>query len=209
MKKIAFISLIIICVTQVNGQVPNKEEWTNQKKTQIKYLIKQVGLLQLYIGYVKKGYDIVKTGWNTVSNIKNGTFSLDQDYLDTYDIVPVILKNDPRISLINTRIKGAKRQLLQIEIILSNTFLTETERVTLKTTAEVLGSKLTNCKNDLNTLLQNYYWKMKPDERLNNLERLHIQAYQIQLDIMKIYDTVLWIMKQRAREHEKINIFKD
>lgn len=48
----------------------------NQKAGQIKNLIQQVALLEVYIGYVEKGYDIAKTGLTTISNIKHGDLQL-------------------------------------------------------------------------------------------------------------------------------------
>ncbi len=51
------------------------DEWFKQKKTQKKYLAKQIVLLRLYLGYLKKGYEIADKGLTTIHNIKNGDFN--------------------------------------------------------------------------------------------------------------------------------------
>ena len=46
-------------------------EWTQQNKTQIKYLVEQIAALQAYALVAEKGYSIAKTGLNAIGNIKN------------------------------------------------------------------------------------------------------------------------------------------
>src|SRR5258705_8026730 len=55
-------------------------EWFSQKSTQKKYLIQQIAMLQVYIGYLQKGHNIAKNGLITIGNIKNGHFTLDKDF---------------------------------------------------------------------------------------------------------------------------------
>ncbi|MFZ6013026.1 MAG: hypothetical protein ACOYXT_21970, partial [Bacteroidota bacterium] len=55
-------------------------EWFKQKKTQKKYLVKQIALLRVYLGYLKKGYEIADKGLTTIHNIKNGDFNLHRDF---------------------------------------------------------------------------------------------------------------------------------
>ena len=48
----------------------------SQNATQQEYMIAQIGLLQTYLGYVKKGYDIAKKGLILIGDIKQGSFSV-------------------------------------------------------------------------------------------------------------------------------------
>jgi 3-phenylpropionate/cinnamic acid dioxygenase small subunit len=57
MKKILTIFLL---VTASGVYAQNWKEWTQQKKTQIKYLVNQIAALQIYATYVEKGYAIAK-----------------------------------------------------------------------------------------------------------------------------------------------------
>jgi len=77
MKKILTILLAII--TQgVHAQT--WEEWTQQKKTQIKYLEGQIAALQAYLSYAEKGYAIAKAGLTAIHDIKNGDIALHKQY---------------------------------------------------------------------------------------------------------------------------------
>ena len=52
----------------------------NQKGTQRRYMIQQIALYQIYLGYLKKGYTITKDGLHTISDIRSGELSLHKDY---------------------------------------------------------------------------------------------------------------------------------
>jgi hypothetical protein len=54
----------------------------NQNATQIEYMIQQIALLQTYIGYVEKGYDIVNKGLTLIGDIKNGDFKLHNEFFN-------------------------------------------------------------------------------------------------------------------------------
>lgn len=69
-------------------------EFFNQKKTQKKYLLEQIAALQLYLGYAKKGYQLVDGGLQTVRDITNGEFSLHGAFISSLKTVsPSVRKN--------------------------------------------------------------------------------------------------------------------
>src|SRR5665213_507499 len=90
MKKILTIFLLVIAS---GVQAQNWQEWTQQKKTQIKYLVSQIAAYQVYATYLEKGYAIAKNGLTAIQNIKKGDFSLHDEYFTS-------LKNvNPKIKL--------------------------------------------------------------------------------------------------------------
>src|SRR5690606_18622695 len=58
------------------------EEWTQQKQTQIKYLINQVAANKVYLEYIQKGYAIAGKGLSVIGQIKNGNFTLHKDFFN-------------------------------------------------------------------------------------------------------------------------------
>ena len=74
MKKILSVLIPIMCFNLCYAQT--FEEWFQQTQTQKHYLVEQIAALQVYLGYVKKGYDIASKGIHTISDIKNGEFNL-------------------------------------------------------------------------------------------------------------------------------------
>jgi hypothetical protein len=75
-------SVVVILILLASGaHAQNWQEWTQQKETQQRYLQQQIGALQVYISYVKMGYNVVNTGVTTIKKIKDGDFNLHRDVL--------------------------------------------------------------------------------------------------------------------------------
>lgn len=97
MKKVFIILLLISYgLLPVTGKAQTFSEWFQQKKTQTKYLTTQIAELEIYLGYVKKGYKIVSSGLNTVQNIKNGEFTLHDLYYTSLELVNPHIRNSPK-----------------------------------------------------------------------------------------------------------------
>ena len=63
------------------------KEWFQQKSTQREYLINQIAALKVYAGYLKKGYDIYRTGHRTIGNFKRGELNLHTDFFNSLKAV--------------------------------------------------------------------------------------------------------------------------
>lgn len=72
----------------------------NQNATQREYMIAQIGLLQTYLGYVKKGYDIAKKGLTLICDIKRGDFNLHNGFFHSLETVSPELKSDAKVTAI-------------------------------------------------------------------------------------------------------------
>jgi hypothetical protein len=71
MKNLLLVIAIVICHVSF---CQNAQEWTRQKKTQIKYLLQQIAANKVYIEYIEKGYNIARKGLQTIHDIKKGDF---------------------------------------------------------------------------------------------------------------------------------------
>src|SRR5687768_6046103 len=108
MKKIISMLFIIAIVNKVNAQT--WEEWTKQKETQIKYLVEQIAAFQVYLDYVKKGYDIAQKGITTVQNIKHGELNLHKNFFNSLKTVNPVVKNYTKVAdIIVIQISMVKR----------------------------------------------------------------------------------------------------
>ena len=79
MKNIMIYFFCLLNITALKAQTFS--EWFRQKKTQEKYLIQQIAGLEVYAGYLKKGYKIFDTGSKTISKIKSGDLNMHQLFL--------------------------------------------------------------------------------------------------------------------------------
>lgn len=173
MKKIIiFLLATLAVISNVHSQTA--EEWTQQKKTQRKYLLQQIAALQVYIGYAKKGYDIASKGINTVRNIKKGDFNLHRDFFSS-------LKNvNPKIS---RYVKVADIIAFQLRIIKQTKQTLQGIRETKQFTTEeldycklVFDNLLDECMKTVDELLlvtTSGTLEMKDDERLKRIDNIY------------------------------------
>jgi hypothetical protein len=82
MKKIVLLLLTSfacssILVAQGLGQ------FLDQQATELKYYEQQIAYLQLYIGYLQKGFQIAQSGLSEISAIKKGEFNLHQRFFSS------------------------------------------------------------------------------------------------------------------------------
>jgi hypothetical protein len=83
--KALLLLLILLGLQPAHGQ--NWQEWTQQNKTQIKYLTQQISGLKVYLEYAQKGYRITQTGLTTISRIKERDFELHKGFFQSLKIV--------------------------------------------------------------------------------------------------------------------------
>lgn len=100
MKQVCIIILAMALFQGMKAQ--GVKEWLSQKQTQTQYLIQQIAALQVYIGYLQKGYKIVQGGLNTIGNIKKGHFNLDKAFFDGLKSINPKVKSYARVADIIT-----------------------------------------------------------------------------------------------------------
>lgn len=90
-----FMLLLLVC-TDLRAQT--WAEFFKQKKTQKKYLLHQIAALQVYIGYARKGYELVGNGLETVRDISNGELGLHNAFIRSLRQVSPAVRNDVRVA---------------------------------------------------------------------------------------------------------------
>ncbi|MBN8876814.1 MAG: hypothetical protein J0I32_04655 [Sphingobacteriales bacterium] len=172
MKRV-LVLVAVICISNY-GHSQTLVEWTNQKKTQIKYLVQQIAALQVYIGYVKKGYEIADKGLQTISNIKNGDFNLHRDFFGSLKAINPRIKNYAKVADIT---------LLQIRIVQnyqksyrrikhSGQFTNSEIEHIYKVFSRLLDDTADNIEQLTKLITANQY-DMKDDERLRRIDELY------------------------------------
>ncbi len=154
----------------VSVKAQTAAEFLRQKKTQEKYLLKQLAYLQFYGSELRKGYELAKDGLNTISGFTSGEFKLHEAFFDALAVVSPVVKKDFRV------LEIAK---LQITIRSSFGSLAGTPALTLATKnyiAEVRKKVIEECNTDLEELLEivlSSRVEMNDEERLTRLKAVH------------------------------------
>ncbi|GGI23339.1 hypothetical protein [Pedobacter mendelii] len=193
--------MLFLSVTATFGQTFS--EWFNQKKTQKKYLIEQIVALQVYAGYLKKGYEIAGQGINTVKDIKDGEFGLHNVFIGSLKKVnPAIRKSGKVIEIIAYQVEISKA----LSRLKAHEWLSADHYV-----RNVKDKVMEECRNDLEELLlviTSGKVEMTDDERINRLDKLHsamqdkaafVQSFQNQTDLL---------IRQQEHSQRSINQIK-
>jgi len=93
---IGVILLITAALPRCQAQTWN--EIFRQKKTQIKYLGEQIAALQVYLGYARKGYQLVGSGLEVVRDITSGEFNLHHAFISGLKQVSPAVRGDARVA---------------------------------------------------------------------------------------------------------------
>lgn len=181
------------------------DEWFKQKKTQKKYLVKQIALLRVYLGYLKKGYEIADKGLTTIHNIKNGDFNLHRDFFGSLKNVNPHIKNTAKVADIIA---------FQVYIIQNikrvNNFCKNNEYFTpeeIRYVAAVYSNMLFLCDasiSELLTIIRSNETEMKDDERLVRIDRLYDDMLDKHAFVQSFDSDVRLIARERERETRSV-----
>lgn len=179
MKTILIVVLFVGGCLDAEAQVPKGKEIFKQKKTQREYLIKQIAALKIYFQYLKKGYEIAGKGLNTVGDIKNGSFDLDKEHLNSLKQVSPVVRNSPKVDdilLYNHQIKVAFRKLY--EDCQGDENLSPEEIGYIQA---VYANMLRECNaslDELDLIVTAGETEMSEDERLQRLHRVYLDMLE-------------------------------
>jgi hypothetical protein len=99
-KRVAhpLVLVILVCAFPFYGSAQTFGEFFNQKKTQKRYLLQQIAAFQVYIGYAKKGYDLVGSGLHAIKDLSNGEFSLHHTFISSLSRVSPVIRGNAKLA---------------------------------------------------------------------------------------------------------------
>lgn len=178
MKKI-ILFLLLASSAGREVQAQTFAEWFQQKKTQNEYMLQQIAAIQLYIGFIEKGYQIAKDGLNTVSDFTKGEFDLHEDYFHSLKSVNPIIKQSGKIAVFVA-------SLVELTNICNHTYqLLSNSNTFSKDELNYLHSVFRNLLNDgqksideLLTVITDGKLEMTDDERMARIEKLYSEMQE-------------------------------
>jgi len=172
MKRFAIIILIAVSSAPVNSQT--LAEWTQQKKTQIQYLLDQIAANKVTIDYVEKGYEIAKFGLSTIQNIKLGDFTLHRDFFGSLKIINPSIKGYKKVAdIIACQVRIVKDIGATIKNIKGSGQFTADELDHSKAVFENLLEECLEDVDELYVVITSGEWQMRDDERIKRIDQLY------------------------------------
>lgn len=180
-------------------------EWTQQKKTQRKYLIQQIAALQTHLQYLKKGYDIAHKGISTVKNIKNGEWDLHKDYFGSLTVVNPAIKNYARVAdIVSMQVRMVKQVRSLINECRQRKLLNSGE---IDYVVKVCDHLLSECLKNMEELIMvitSGQLEMKDDERIKMIETIYAAMQEKSVFLLSFGNSVTTLSKQRL--YDKIEL---
>lgn len=206
MKKSLILFTAVIIFLQTTASAQTMDEWVNQKSTQKKYLLQQIAALHIYIGYAKKGYNIVSGGVNTIRDIKKGDLNLHNTFFSSLKTInPKISRYAKVADIISYQVRIIKliRQTLQ-SIREANQFSVQE----IEYCKKVLDALLDDCiqsVTDLLIIITPDKLQMTDNERLTRIDKLYLDMQDKFTFCNVISEDISLLALQRLTEQIEIN----
>lgn len=160
-----------LALSSASCQAQTYNEIFRQKKTQEKYLLKQIAYLKLYADQAWKGYKLVSGGLETINEFTSGEFHLHEAFLSALSKVSLLVRRDYRVE-----------EMVGLHLSINSFF-----RALQKSTAssqdpnldyyqQVQEKVMTECNADLEELMDivlSENLEMNDADRLSRLEKIH------------------------------------
>ena len=203
MNRLILVIGMMICAQCVSAQT--FKEWFRQKKTQKEYLIQQIAALKVYLKHLKKGYDIVEKGLNTVGDIKQGKFDLDMEYLESLRNVNSAVSGSVKVANIVAYQKAIMVEFRKLKVKTNESdFLTTEEK---KYVAEVYSNMLKESEvslEELDRVLSDAAFEMKDDERIKRIDLLYVDMKDKYSFTKSFSNSTRQLISQRAKDEHEI-----
>jgi len=174
MKKMLLFLLILVSMAG-SLKAQTLAEWFQQKKTQKKYLLQQIAALQIYIGYVQKGYQIAKEGLTTIGGFTRGEFNLHADYFNSLKVVNPEIKHYTKVAeIIGLQVKVVQNYNSTFRKLKSTDVFSNDE---LNYIRSAFSNLLDDCEKTLDELIAvitDGKLEMKDDERIARIDKLYL-----------------------------------
>ncbi|TCD08591.1 hypothetical protein EZ449_12175 [Pedobacter frigidisoli] len=169
-----FVFVMVIwglAISAASCKAQNYNEIFRQKKTQEKYLLKQVAYLKLYADQAWKGYKLVSGGLETINDFTSGEFKLHEAFISALSKVSLLVRKDVRVE-----------EIVKFQLGINSSFraLQKSSALSPAPNSEyykaVQEEVMAECNADLDELLDVVLsgdLEMSDSERLSRVKKIH------------------------------------
>lgn len=150
---------------------------------------------------LKKGYQIISTGYSTVKNLSEGNFKLHKTFLDGLMVVSPSVKKYKRIAdIINNQIMIVKEYKNAFNRFKQDGNFNPDEIVYLGNVYSNLFKQSLNNLDELTMIITDSKLRMSDDERLEAIDRIYNNMQDKLLFLRHFNNNTTILAVQRARE---------
>lgn len=207
MKKILIaILILVLCL----GWVPQRASAQSAEIQQLVLNIEKLSQFKKILSDMKKGYELLSGGYNTVKSMSEGNFSLHKTFLDALLQVSPAVKNYKRIGDI------AHFQLLLVKesrnglnrFVNSGSFSPQETAYFEKVYGNLLQQSLRNL-DELLMVVKADKLRMSDDERLQAVDGLYLQMHEKLLFLRSFNKETSVLALQRVKETADVHALRN
>ncbi len=191
----ALLLCLLACTSSAQGIF-------NQKATQIKRYMEQIGLLRTYLRQAERGYQIVDKGLHTIRDIKTGEFNLhDLYYKSLKSVNPEIRRLSKVDAAVQTGTAILRQASKMVRVNNRSELLEASEK---RYVVSVLGKIIDDAEKDLqylDDLITADRMALTDDERINRINQVSIVLQQTSSVLQRFTAELQVLFRSRARQH--------
>lgn len=206
MKKIWIVWLLIAVVAVVNT-TPAKGQ--AKEIAQLALNIEKLAQFKQILSDLKKGYEILSGGYNTIKNISEGNFKLHKVFLDgLLEVNPAIKKYRRVADIVDYQVRIVKEYKTAFNRFKENDWFNESEiNYISKVYTNLFNLSLKNL-DDLFTVITVSDLRMSDDERLAAIDKIYLDM-QDKLQFLRSFNSSTSVLAlQRAKEKQDVDRVK-
>lgn len=195
MKKVIFILILFsTCMT-------SKLSAQSEEVQQLLLNIEKLAQFKQILSDMKKGYQVISTGYSAVKNLSEGNFNLHKTFLDGLMMVSPSVKKYKRIAdIINTQIMIVKEYKNAFNRFKQDGNFNAEEIVYLGNVYSNLFKQSLNDLDELTIIITDNKLRMSDDERLEAIDRIFGNMQDKLLFLRHFNNNTTILAVQRARE---------
>jgi hypothetical protein len=201
MKKIAILLLLFGFTV--------KGECQSQEAKQLLLDVEKFSQFKQILSDMKKGYDIVSKGYNTIKNISQGTFDLHKAFLDgLLEVSPLVKKYKKVADIVSMQIQLVKEYKSAFKKFQgSKLFYVKEIDYISKVYSNLFNASLKNI-DALVTVITANQLRMTDDERLNRIDDIYNEM-QDKLVFLRHFNTNTSILAlQKGKEGNDVTVMR-
>jgi len=176
-------------------------EWFSQKKTQKKYLLKQIAELQAHFLQLKKGYDIARGGLKTIHGITSGELNLHQAFFTSLKMVnPKISQYSKVGDIISNQVAIIRLKKEAMRSLNAPGKFAEGDRNMVTGVFAGILHESAALLDDLVNVITSGRLEMPDDQRIKRIEELYLASQEQKAAAYNLYRDISFVAVQRTRE---------
>ncbi len=192
---------IIILLIVLSACITNKLSAQSQEVQQLLLNVEKLAQFKQILSDMKKGYQIVSTGYSTIRDLSEGNFSLHKTFIDGLMVVSPTVKKYKRVAdIINNQIMIVKEHKKAFNRFKQDGNFNPDEIEYLGKVYSNLFNQSANDLDELAIIITDSKLRMSDDERLEAIDRIYANIQDKLLFLQHFNNNTTILAVQRARE---------